>query len=148
MTEATRSATSEGWAGRPMGARSRHSSWACVQSLVMGVSTRPGAMALTRTSGARAAARSRVTWLSAALLAAYGTDEPLGRTPAWLVMLTTEPPAGDRRSAGRAAVQSTQGAIRLTSSSCRQSAGVAAARSWWGMGQLMPALLTRTSSRP
>jgi ketoreductase RED2 len=40
---------------------------------------RPGATAFTRTSGPTALASSRVTWLSAALLAAYGIDEPVGR---------------------------------------------------------------------
>src|SRR5438552_2721437 len=53
-----------------------------VHSAVHGVSTSPGATALTRTCGPTTLASSRVMWLSAALLTAYGMDEPDGRTPA------------------------------------------------------------------
>src|SRR5689334_23914572 len=101
-----RSATSDGCAGRRMGLDVFHRACASVQSAVSGVSTSPGATALTRTSGPRAAASSLVTWLSAALLAAYAIELPFGRTPAWLVTFTTHPFAS--RSAGRAAVHSSQ----------------------------------------
>ena len=68
---------------------------------VIGVSTSPGATAFTRMSGASDSASSFVTWCSAALEAAYGMDEPVGRTPATDVMFTIEPRLC--RSAGSAA---------------------------------------------
>ena len=47
-------------------------------------------LSLTRTAGARATARRRVAWFSAALLAAYGIDAPFGRTPACELILTMQ----------------------------------------------------------
>src|SRR3954453_4956480 len=100
----TTSATSSGEATRASGfvatARARASS----HDAVHGLSPKPGAPALTRTAGASVAARSRVWWCSAALLAAYGIEEPTAREPAIEPMLTMTPPPGAAASHGRAAV--------------------------------------------
>src|SRR6202051_351100 len=82
---------SSGWPVRFIGA-----SWVMIlrvasQSAVHGVSTRPGAMALTRTSGPRVWANRRVRWLRAAFDAAYGIELPIGRMPAIDVTLTIDP---------------------------------------------------------
>src|ERR1700761_8808400 len=86
----TACAMSAGLAGRRIGARVLHNSWAAVQSAVSGVSTRPGATAFTLMAGAKDNASSRVTWLSAALVAAYGIEAPFGRTPACELMFTPQ----------------------------------------------------------
>src|SRR5436305_14356884 len=52
------------------------------QSLFHGLSTKPGATALTRISGARVAARLRVRLMTPALLFAQGMLLPLHSTPA------------------------------------------------------------------
>ena len=64
----------------------------------------PGATAFTRTSGPTALASSAVRWLSAAFDAAYGMEEPVGRSPAIDETLTMLP--WRRRSAGIAATES------------------------------------------
>src|ERR1700733_696298 len=97
MTSATSSGRPERFSGATWLTPSRTTS----QSAVQGVSTSPGATALTRTSGPTTLARSTVMWLRAALLAAYGMEEPVGRTPATEATLTTDPWAS--RRAGRAA---------------------------------------------
>jgi len=73
----TACAMSSGLAGLRIGARVLHDSWAAVQSAVSGVSTRPSATAITLMTGASDNASSRVTWLSAALVAACGIEAPL-----------------------------------------------------------------------
>ncbi len=142
---------SSGLADRRIGARVFHSSCACVQSAVNGVSTSPGATAFTRMSGASDSASKRVMWLSAAFVTEYGIDAPLGRTPACELMLITLPGRPRRaasRNAGSASAIKRNGAITLISWSSCQTVGVAAARSACGITRLIPALLTRTSSRP
>src|SRR3954466_7528939 len=71
------------------------------QSSVHGVSTRPGAMELTRTSGPSTAASRPLRWFSAAFEHAYGIELPVGRKPASEVMVTIEPSCS--RRAGTAA---------------------------------------------
>src|SRR5215467_5111379 len=61
------------------------------QSLFHGLSTKPGATALTRTSGASVRARLRVRLISPALLVAYGMLLPLPCTPAIEAVLQIAP---------------------------------------------------------
>src|SRR3954449_9074949 len=84
----TASAQSSGVAERWSGATAAMAAWTSVQPDVHGVSTSPGATALTRT-GAHDFARRAVMWLRAALLIAYAIDDPPARMPATDVMLTT-----------------------------------------------------------
>ena len=83
-----------------MGAMAPTASWSTPQSAVHGVSTSPGAMALTRSPGPRAFASSAVRWLSAAFDAAYGTELPTGRTPASEVQLKSLSHDRARRAGG------------------------------------------------
>src|SRR4051812_23383101 len=136
--------------GRPdrwSGAEERTTSRTASQSAVHGVSTRPGATALTRTSGPTTLASRRVTWLSAAFDAAYGIELPVWRTPASEVTLTTTP-APDERKWGRAATVTCHVPTTFTSKIRRHTSGVTASRSWWGMTTVVPALFTSTSSPP
>src|SRR5699024_3399731 len=59
--------------------------------LVRSVSTKPGAMALTRTSGPIAAASKRVIWSKPALLTAYGIELPPTVEQAIELILTMQP---------------------------------------------------------
>src|ERR1041385_6925260 len=80
---------------------------------VQGVSTSPGATALTRIRGPSVLASSRVRCEIAALLTAYGIELPAGRCPAIEEMLTTQPDP-DSRSAGTAATVVCQVPTTLT----------------------------------
>src|SRR5436309_6344684 len=145
IRDSTTSATSSGCADRFSGAMALTAARTSSHDAVHGVSTRPGATALTRTSGPTTFASSRVTWLSAALLAAYGIDEPVGRTPASDDTLTTQPAPVARRC-GIAATVSCHVPTTLTSYNRRNTSGVAASRSPCGITIVVPALFTRTSS--
>src|SRR3954463_12956498 len=114
ISASTTSATSSGWADRFSGDIAFTAARTSSQSSVQGVSTRPGPTALTRTSGPTTFAKSRVTWLSAALLAAYGIDDPVGRTPASDDTLTTQPAPLPRRC-GMAATVNAHVPTTLTS---------------------------------
>lgn len=83
-------------------------------SAVHGVSTSPGATALTRTAGPTVLAKSNVRWFSAALLTAYGIDEPAGRIPASELTFTTQP-SPDARRCGIAATVTCHAPTTLTS---------------------------------
>ena len=72
---------------------------------------------------------------------------PVGRSPAREETLTTWPRPEARRCSTAATV-TCQVPKTLTSKIRRQTSGVAASRSWWGMTSVVPALLTRTSSPP
>ena len=85
-------------------------------------------------------------WLRAALLAAYGMEEPVGRTPATEATLTTRPWAS--RSAGRAATVMAHVPKTLTSKMRRHTSTDAAATSWCGITAVVPALFTSVSRRP
>src|SRR3954467_7120274 len=104
---------------------------------------RPGATALTRICGPRVLASSTVRWLSAALLTAYGTDDPVGRTPASDATLTMQPAPVSRRC-GTAATVTCHAPTTFTSNSRRNTSGVADSRSECGMTCVVPALLTST----
>src|SRR6202050_310733 len=95
------SAPSPGWPERFRGVACCTTSRTKSQSAVHGVSINPGATALTRISGPTTLASRTVMWLRAALLAAYGMEDPVGRTPATEATLTMEP--CDALSAGTAA---------------------------------------------
>src|SRR3954462_13644732 len=93
---------SSGFAAFP---RSVRSIVACLRSsgqgLVQGVSTSPGATALTRTSGASARARALVRLMTPALLPPEAMLEPRRPSPATEAVLTIAPRAAF--SAGAAA---------------------------------------------
>ena len=105
-----------------------------------------GATAFTRTPGPTTLATSLVMWLSAALLAAYGMEDPVGRTPATEATFTIDPPAS--RSAGMAATDMAHVPKTLTSKIRRHTSTVAASRSWCGITAVVPALFTSVSRRP
>src|SRR5205085_12611215 len=80
-------------------------------SLFHGLSTKPGATALTRISGARVRARLRVRLMTPALLVAYGMLLPLPCTPAIEAVLQIAPRA--RRNAPTAAWVQRNGPISV-----------------------------------
>src|SRR5438270_3826466 len=119
------------------------------QSLFHGLSTKPGATALTRISGAKVRAKLRVRLMRPALLVAYGMLLPDPITPAIEAVLQIAPPAAF--SAGTAAWAQRNGPIKLVVNILDQNSSVSASRSENGIGvgvAGVPALLTRKSSRP
>src|SRR4051794_4629568 len=123
----TASAQSSGVAERCSGEMAPTAACRSSQSAVHGVATRPGATALTRT-GPHDLASSNVSWFSAAFVIEYAMDEPVGRTPATDVTITTFGSSAARRW-GIAALVSHHVPNTLTSKVRRKMSSVSASRS-------------------
>src|SRR5580704_720473 len=133
--------------------RSVRSIEACLRAAgharVHSVSTKPGATALTRASGARARARFLVRLIKPALLAPYAMLDPGMLRPATDAVLQTAPRAA--RKAGAAARVHRNGPSRLVIKMVCQKGSSSRSSSAGAMGSTVagvPALLTRKSSRP
>src|SRR5512145_849111 len=109
---------------------------ACGQFLVHGESTKPGATALTRISGAKARARLRVRLIKAALVAAYAMLLAWPPRPAIDAVFTIAPRV-DRRC-GAAASTQRKGPSRLTPRRRCHNGSLIADRSWGSNGLSAP----------